>query len=320
MFWKMIRRLLIITTIASFLTTLLLSKMIDSPKQSPPPQNYLRVAPKIHACVRTKDSIKYMEEFIKFHTNQGITSFSIYDDSPMDNSEFFENFSNIRLYKHVYGIKIRNENHFIFECMVNGVLENNDYILNMDDDEFLFPTVNSKINKLLVKYDKEWFSHKRCISNALYYFGTIKSNNTGLTTMDFVNRDRDYHADHFKYYFRSYSKSLKKRTEKAIFKVPKTTQGKSELISIFCNRMKTGVMIHGYSMNCNKQIEIKVAHYTRGSKEMTDRVTNFWKNVHGLEKRFSGQEKINNYIKERNRTEAIDMRLHDISNSIYNFQ
>lgn len=268
----------------------------------------------IHACVRTKESKQYIEEFIRFHEKQGINSYSFYDDSKRDHSTYFGKFESVTLYKHVNGVKIRNENHFIFECMVNAIISNKyDFVLNMDDDEFLFPTIaDTTIAGILAK-NKHWFKSAQCISNALYFFGTIKSNDTGLTTVDFVHRDRDVEGQDFMYYYRSHSNRIKKRTEKSIFQVPGDINSKIDMISFFGNNMKTGVMIHGYSMNCTKQALIKVAHYTRGVEDIDRRTRTFWTNVRGLQRRFNNNNKVKNYLKERNRTEFFDKRLHDIT-------
>ena len=311
----MLKRILIVLASTSVFITLITMNKMESPTHIKPVLVRGSSAIKIHACVRTKNSIRHLDEFIKFHSFQGITSFSFYDDSNKDNSEFFKKYPNVIFYKHVNGIKIRNENHFILECMSRAIISNDiDYVLNMDDDEFLFPTIKGqKIKSLILSHSNKWFESRWCISNALYFFGTIKSNNTGYTTIDFLNRDADVESgDDFMFYYRSYSTRLKKRTEKAIFKVPKMARDKAELISYFGNFMKTGVMIHGYSLDCAKQNKIKVAHYTRRNEELLTRVSTFWENVHGLEKRFNNDKTIENYIKERNRTDVIDTRLHDI--------
>ena len=276
-------------------------------------------APKMHACVRTKDSTRFMREFILYHTAQGIQTFSIYDDSEKNHKEFFDDFPGVIFYKYVNGINIENENHFILEC-VSGVIMSGEYefVLNMDDDEFLFSTTRDRTVAQHLSINKDvWFANNECISNALYFFGSVKSNNTGYTTIDFVNRDRDVEGKDFKFFYRPYSNRLKNRIEKAIFKVPSEYRGKVDMINAFTNRLKTGIIIHGYSMNCTKQTLIKVAHYTRSGKELEIRLAKFWTNVKGLRGRFDNDKKIKNYLKERNRTEFIDTRLRDTSIQLF---
>lgn len=74
--------------------------------------------PKIHACLRTKNSLKYMDELLSYHHRQGITSFDIYDDSDDDNLFFFNKYPYVT-YHHVGGLPIPNENYYIWECMTS---------------------------------------------------------------------------------------------------------------------------------------------------------------------------------------------------------
>jgi hypothetical protein len=308
--------ILIVIGLYLFTTMWLISSMGDSP----PSISTKGDSPTIHACVRTKDSVEFMREFLLYHTAQGIHTFSIYDDSNKPNKEFFDEFPVVVFYKYVYGIKIENENHFILECLSRAIMSNKyQFVLNMDDDEFLFSTQRGWTVANHLSYNMgEWFKNNDCISNALYFFGTTKSKDTGYTTIDFVNRDRDVEGRDFKFYYRSYSNRLKNRIEKAIFRVPLAHSEKNDMVTTFTNRMKTGVMIHGYSMKCTKQNFIKVAHYTRGEKELEMRLTKFWTTVKGLRRRFNNEEKIEKYIKERNRTDVVDTRLRNSSLRIFN--
>lgn len=95
----------------------------------------------------------------------------------------------------------------------------------------------------------------------------------------------------------------KKRIEKAIYKIP---DNKTRLITLLGNYIRNGALIHGYGLSCLKQYDMRVAHYTRSDDDLNARITNFWKQVHGLSKRFNNKIKINGYLKERNRTEFED--------------
>lgn len=275
---------------------------------------------KIHVCLRTKDSSKYIDEFLRFHAIQGITSFSIYDDSEEDNYKMYDTYPYVTEYKHVWGVKIPNENYHIWDCMTHALTSGKyDYVMNMDDDEFVFPVdPDTTIGKLLERNDVKWFGNHWCISNPVLFFGSIQSQHTGFTTIDFVNRDRpvdpkDTTLDvEFARYVnaRKNSRGVKKRIEKAIFKVPENIP---KLISLLGNYIREGVLIHGYGLKCYQQHYIKVAHYTRSDIELNARISKFWKNVHGLTKRFDNKRKINDYLKERNRTEYVDETIRKIS-------
>ena len=312
----MFNKLLFTLTATSLLTTVwLISNLVIEPITTTVKVPDIN----IHACVRTKDSVKFMREFLIYHVAQGINSFSIYDDSVKSDKEFFESFPNVINYQHVNGIKIGNENHFILKCLSAAIMSGEyDYVLNMDDDEFLFSTVGETVGKHLVDNGYSWFKYNDCVSNALYFFGTIKSNNSGYTTIDFVNRDRDVEGKDFYFFYRPYSKRLKKRIKKSIFKVPVNLTDKVDLISHFSKYIKTGVMIHGYSKNCTDQTLIKVAHYTRDDQELENRIKTFWSSVKGLRKRFSNEKSVYKYLKERNRTEVVDTRLRNKSKKIFN--
>lgn len=266
---------------------------------------------KIHACLRTRNSIKYLDEFISFHTKQGITSFDVYDDSESPSYNFFKKWDNIN-YNYVGNIKIKNENHFIWECMANSIVSNkHDYVLNLDDDEFIYSTKSINLSHYLLH------NNNMCISNPVLFFGTTMSSNTGTTTIDFIHRERDVNPAHtnldvdFASYMHPYKTiHVKKRTEKAIFKV---SSDKGKLLSLLGNGIRHGALIHGYGLDCEKQHDIKVAHYTRSNNELQNRIVTFWKNVKGQRERFNNMKKIKKYVKERNRTEMIDTTIRDIS-------
>lgn len=271
--------------------------------------------PKMHACLRTRDGLNYIDELISFHKKQGITSFNIYDDSNKDNSLFFRGYPSVT-YKHVGGVKVPNENYFIWECMVETIIEgDHDYVLNMDDDEFIFPSVTYKtILQLISEYEKNWFDNAWCIAMPVFFFGTKRSSHTGLTTKDFVHRDRD--VSHNRTYpndpsFFRYTKNnrIKRRIEKAIFKIPKNP---TKLLTLLGNGMRNGALIHGYTLGCLKQSKLNVAHYTRDEHELKKRIETFWNNVNGLTKRFNTNKKIKAYLNERNRTEFMDERLRSL--------
>lgn len=285
-------------------------------------QESLRRTPRIHACLRTKNSLRHVDELLMFHSRQGVTSYHVYDDSENDNAYFFQRYPSVS-YVNVGGSRIPNENFYIWGCMVQAILAGgHDYVLNMDDDEFIFPTDASSIAAVLDRHEGKWFSSNWCVASPVLFFGTTQSSKTGLTTVDFINRDRDVVASHitdgrdpvFTRYANGHTtKHLKARIEKAIFKVPETLEGRIKLISMLGNGMRAGALIHGYSMGCRRQHALQVAHYTRSDADVRARTKTFWAGVHGLEKRFDTDLKTENYLRERNRTEFVDTRVHDIA-------
>lgn len=281
----------------------------------------------IHACLRTKNSLEHMDEFIRFHVHQGITSISVYDDSDSDQSDFFAKFNSVTFYKHVGGKKIPNENYYIWECMVQAFLsERYEYVLNMDDDEFIHPVINNTSVLDLIVQNPQWFDNSYCIASPVFFFGSTRSSNTMLTTVDFVNRDRDveiadmksdYDPVFSRYVDVKSNRHIKHRIEKAIFKVPHDAHQMTNLLSGLGNGIRNGALIHGYSMNCFKQHYIKIAHYTRSVENLNTRMKMFWKGINGLETRFNSNDKIRKYLKERNRTEFVDTTLRGITNRLY---
>lgn len=267
-----------------------------------------RTKPLIHVCLRTKNSIQYLDEFIRYHTSHGVTSFSVYDDSDAVNEAWAERYPEIVQYTHVGGReKIPNENFYVWNCFVEALMEKNppyDFVMNMDDDEFIFTTSNQTMADAVSSMKEV---EARCFAMPLYFFGTKQSSHSGLTTIDFVNRERDYPGDAFVRYTRQFTdKHTKLRTTKAIFVVPDDI---THMISILGNYMTRGALIHGYGIECRKQDIIRVAHYTRSSEDLRTRMGTFWSGVRGLEQRFDAQAKRDKYIRERNRTDIIDMTL-----------
>lgn len=315
----MIKRYCFIVVCAVCLTVSNIALQIISMNKLP----CFRTKPKIHACVRTKNNAKHMEEFLKYHIYQGITSFNIYDDSDDEQSDLFGKYPSVT-YKYVGEMTITNENYFIWECMVEAIVNGSyDYILNMDDDEFIFPvTGSSKTMSEILESNDSWFYNNWCIANPVLFFGTIKSSDTGYITVDFIHRDRDMNPRHsrnndpafMRYVASNSNKKVKKRIEKAIFKIP---HDKARFLTLLGNGIRYGSLIHGYTMNCMKQHELKVAHYTRSNKDLKSRINTFWKNVHGLTKRFNNDKKVKNYLTERNRTEMSDSTLREISTVVF---
>ena len=80
-----------------------------------------------------------------------------------------------------------------------------------------------------------------------------------------------------------------------------------ELMTTF----KTGSLIHGYGMDCVVEDVplLAVAHYTRGRKDLINRVSNFWNTTAGLRQRFKTKTQQVNYMQQRDRNSQLDERL-----------
>lgn len=267
---------------------------------------------KIHACVRTKDSSKYIKEFVKYHFLQGITSMDIYDDSEVPLNIKHPNIS----YRHVHDPEnlLENENYYLVECFSKVLVQHDpvDYFMVIDDDEFVFAG-KQRLANVLPRISGE----SKCIQMPVYFFGSKRSNYTGMLTMDYIHRERDYPKDEWKHYYKNNSKGVKKRIRKAIFAYPKTIQDKVEMIRNLVFFVKHGILIHGYGVKCKLQTEIKVMHHTRSRQELESRVSNFWKGMHGLRQRFDDRGKISRYFHERDRNEIIDRSLEKFANNLF---
>lgn len=261
---------------------------------------------RIHACVRTKDNLKYIEEFIGFHFAVGITSMSIYDDSSVAMNIKHPNIT----YKYVGSDELlENENHYLLDCFHETILTRDvDFIVVIDDDEFLTPIIGTNIGAIVRK-----FSRYRCIQMPVYFYGTKRSAHTGLVTQDYVHRERDYEQDPWKHYNSDNSNHVKKRIRKAIFKFPRTLEEKKDMMRLFAMFMRNGIIIHGYKANCALQEAIRVSHYARDMEDMDNRVSTFWQGIHGIRTRFDTDKKIRDYKRERDRNEQIDTIVAEIS-------
>lgn len=271
---------------------------------------------KVLGCLRTKDSEKYMPEFFNYHRSRGITHFEVYDDSvkAMKLNEPWIT------YHYVNGKKLKNEQDDIEKCFQNAIKSKNyDYVMNLDDDEYLFS------NSLFKEFDA------RCMYFPIVYFGTIKSYKTGITPIDYVHRDKAvsptnkhfikngaYGVSH-KYYYHPniHTHNVKKRRTKVIYRIPKTESENFRLIRDLSLNKIGGSYIHGNGMACELDDYSFIAHYTRSEADLKIRIDEFWKTVKGLSSRFSNEEKVNRYIKERNRTEMIDMRMHQMATKVF---
>ena len=149
----------------------------------------------------------------------------------------------------------------------------------------------------------------------MLFRSTLRSYNTGFTTLDFIHSERPVKEDVYSRYSSSSSNKKKKRIEKAIFK---SNSDNRDLLKLFGTKVKNGVLMHGYGANCEKQWQIKVAHYTRGEVELKQRISTFWKNIQHLKNRFSTKNKQIKYISERNRTEYQNNEVRKMSLLIFN--
>lgn len=269
----------------------------------------------ILACVRTKDSMKYMHELILYYKYHGVTDFQIYDDSIQNNMIFFNKYNNV-IYKYVGDVEINNENHHIQKCMKDALLlKRYKYVLCVDDDDFFYPSdATLKIIDIL-ESNQKWFKNSYCIAAPLTFFGTLRSYNTGLTTLDFIHSERPVKEDVYSRYSSSSSNKKKKRIEKAIFK---STSDNEDLLNLLDTKVKNGALMHGYGVNCEKQWQIKVAHYTRSEVELKKRISTFWKNIKHLKNRFSTKNNQFKYILERNRTEYKNNEVRKMALLVFN--
>lgn len=227
----------------------------------------------------------------------GITKFYVMDDSelPMNLKA-----SDI-IYEYVGDQMIKNENENLEKCMAHALVSGEyDYVLNLDDDEFLWGN------------DIPRFKH-RCIYLPVHFFGTRRTYNTGFTTLDFVHKDRDvqYNNKYYvnkplapEFYMHHSERTMKfrNRTLKAIFRVPEEVVDRKSMFYKMKRNIKRGSIIHGYGMGCVFQDRLRIAHYTRSMEDVTRRMNTFWTNVKTLNRRFQNEKGINKYLKERDRT------------------
>mmetsp|Transcript_15293 Transcript_15293/g.19690 ORF Transcript_15293/g.19690 Transcript_15293/m.19690 type:complete len:366 (+) Transcript_15293:67-1164(+) len=274
----------------------------------------------IHACVRTRNVHKYLNEFLTFHRAQGVTSFTIFDDSD-DVKEIYAPDVDYRYVHTVNENQKQGENHYIWKCMSDAILGDAQYLVNIDDDEFFYnrlenETVLTEIDSIL---KNNW-----CVIIPIHFFGTINSSKTGYTTMDYINRDRDVLEDKntndplYRRYIRQDSKTgIKWRLVKAIFKIPESAKAKANLLTMLGNGIRGGALIHGHTLDCIKTANLKIAHYTRGTDDVYDRIHSGWKSIKGMSTRFANDKKIQNYLNERNRTRFVDETVKRIGQKVF---
>lgn len=263
---------------------------------------------RILGCLRTKDSRQFLDEFFKYHRAMGITTFYV-----MDDSEFSMNLkAPDMIYEYVGNQMIKNENENLEKCMQHGLLSGKyDYVLNLDDDEFLWG--HSFLH----------FKHK-CVYLPVHFFGTKRTFSTGFTTLDFVHKDREVKRDN-KYYVNKplapeyymhhspNSMKFKNRTLKAIFRVPEEVVDRKSMFYKMKRNVKRGSMIHGYGMDCVFQDRLRIAHYTRSIDDVTRRMNTFWKNIKTLNRRFQNENGVRKYLKERDRTKYRENGMREIA-------
>ena len=291
------------------------------PKESTPAQTTLV---RFHICLRTKNAENHIEEIIKHHFHGGATSMSIYDDN--DGGRTYDLYQKLRtegfsLYYQKATKNKKNENVDIEHCFKTHYASS-DFIMNLDDDEYLYvrkgSTCPGSIIKILREYD-------HCVALPIHFFGTggidtMHPNTSTLST--FIKRDADVKKKrykhmlkknlekdvktlprHFYMYHTDSARTIKKRPYKAIFK----NENLEEIIS----KKRAGALIHGFKMGCHipSVPKLGVAHYTRSIGDLSDRMEFFWKDTVGLRRRFNTEHKRNNYIMERDRSAQIDRKL-----------
>lgn len=271
---------------------------------------------KVLGCLRTKDSKKYMHEFFTYHLSRGITHFEVFDDS----TEAMKLDYPWVTYHYVNGKKLKNEQDDVEKCFRNAITNGEfDYVMNLDDDEYLFG--NHEFKK---------FEH-RCMYLPIVYYGSIKSYNTGFTPIDFVHRDKIVKTDnkHYlknsayglstKFYYHPNKRTykVKKRITKAIFKIPTNVSERYRMLRDLSINKRSGAYIHGNGMACDYDNYSYIGHYTRSNDDLQIRIKEFWKSIKGLSSRFSDETKVQNYIKERNRTDEVDLTLHHLASKVF---
>lgn len=281
---------------------------------------YATMAPikpiQVLGCLRIKDSKKHMNDYFKYHFSRGITHFEVFDDSKVPMNIDHPQIS----YHYVNGKKLSNEQDYIETCFRDAIEGNRfDYVMNLDDDEYLFS------NHIFKETDS------RCTYLPILYFGSIRTYDTGITPIDFVHRDKTVALDNkyylqngafgvsnnFYYHPKSYSRKVKKRITKAFYKIPDTDIGKFNLLRDLSYNKLSGSYIHGNGMACDFQEFMWIGHYTRSNEELKSRMNDFWKSIQGLKSRFSNTEKVRKYVSQRNRSDEVDMRLHTMSSKVF---
>lgn len=106
----------------------------------------------LSACLIFKDAASYLDEWLRFHQRVGIEHFYLYDNDSDDNYEaairpFVQN-GDVTLYKWPGAAQ---QSPAIQHCLDQhrGMAR---WIAFLDDDEFLFPTVESDLREVLPRY------------------------------------------------------------------------------------------------------------------------------------------------------------------------
>jgi hypothetical protein len=215
-------------------------------------------------------------------------------------------------YQYVGDKQIKNENEHLGKCMEYGLMSGKfDYVLNLDDDEYIWG-------------DSFFHFEHTCVHLPVHFFGTKRTFNTGYTTLDYVHKDREVQSNNKYYkdkplspeyymYVSSTSLRFRNRTLKAIFRVPEEIADRRSVFTKMKQNVKRGSMIHGYGMNCIFQDKVRVAHYTRSVEDVHRRIGTFWRNIKSLNGRFQSENGIAKYLKERDRTEQREDGMREIS-------
>ena len=139
---------------------------------------YLRVArPRsFHLCLRTKNADQHLSELLSYYFYHGVTGISLYDDSDNNNtrrvvSKFQRAGFQIKYHYVKSEAPRKNENSELLDCYLENFIAN-DFIMNVDDDEFFFPAENNHPGYRIIDALQE--AKTACISLPIYFFGTFK--------------------------------------------------------------------------------------------------------------------------------------------------
>ena len=132
---------------------------------------------KFHVCLRTRDSGQVLDELLLYYFYHGVTSMSVYDDGEDSLTEdvvrrligagFDIEYKDVRR----KGEKARlNENMDLLGCFLDH-FKDSTYIMNVDDDEFFFPTDSVDPSLRIIDFLRE--SDAACLAMPIFMFGKL---------------------------------------------------------------------------------------------------------------------------------------------------
>lgn len=280
----------------------------------------LRVRPdnvRLIGCLRTKDSREYIEEYINYYIKMGVSKIHLYDDSEIPIKDLiYPHFRSRVQYTYVGNSISVSENDNIWKCYLEVLIHDltATHIVNLDDDEFIFPrTNNESIVQILSK-----LPDMTCVTMPIYFFGTKNSTSSALTLKRYTNRDADvrpetkikklYVSRHYHRYKNANGKRVVRRIRKVIYDI---RNKREDLLHQLGLLMRQGELIHGFNMGCfaPENPQLAVAHYTREMSDLEWRVSKFWKSMGKIKGRFKNEKDVQKYFRERDRNEFEDKTL-----------